>query len=80
MIFKNPEVLNDFLSDTGIIIGEIDPKAYVIAAKRWETYNKRRTLICQTIRELAGWLTHEEADELRQSTAVFSQINAGDWE
>lgn len=34
----------------------------------------------QTIRELAGWLTHEEADELRQSTAVFSQINAGDWE
>jgi hypothetical protein len=34
----------------------------------------------QTIRELAGWLSHEEADELRESVAVFSQIHAGDWE
>jgi hypothetical protein len=34
----------------------------------------------QMIRELAGWLTHEEADELRQSVEFFSQINEGDWE
>ena len=34
----------------------------------------------QLIRELAGWLTHEEADDLRQSVEVFSQINEGDWE
>ena len=34
----------------------------------------------QTIRELAGWLTHEEAHELRQSVEVFNQINEGDWE
>lgn len=34
----------------------------------------------QTIRELAGWLTHEEAVELRQSVEVFGQINEGDWE
>lgn len=34
----------------------------------------------QLIRELAGWLTHEEACELRQSVEVFSQINEGDWE
>ena len=47
LIFNNSELLNNFLSDTGIIIGEIDPKAYVIAAKRWNTYNKRRILICQ---------------------------------
>jgi hypothetical protein len=34
----------------------------------------------QTIRDLAGWLTHEEASELRQSVEVFSQINEGDWD
>jgi predicted transcriptional regulator len=34
----------------------------------------------QLIRELAGWLTHEEAAELRKSVEVFSQINQGDWE
>ena len=34
----------------------------------------------QVIRELAGWLTHEEARELRQAVEVFSQINEGDCE
>ena len=34
----------------------------------------------QTIRELAGWLTAEEADELRKSVDVFSRIHEGDWE
>ncbi len=34
----------------------------------------------QTVRELAGWLSHEEAHELRESVAVFGQIYAGDWE
>ena len=33
----------------------------------------------KTIRQLAGWLTHEEAEELRTSLAVFNQINEGDW-
>ncbi|MEJ2219251.1 MAG: hypothetical protein P8X80_00385 [Desulfobacterales bacterium] len=27
-----------------------------------------------TIRELAGWLSHEEATELRQAVEVFDQI------
>ena len=31
------------------------------------------------IRELAGWLSKDEAEELRKSTEVFSQINNGDW-
>ncbi len=31
------------------------------------------------IRELAGWLTPEEAKELRTSVEVFNQINEGDW-
>jgi len=34
----------------------------------------------QLIRESAGWLTHEEAYELRQAVEVFSKINEGDWE
>jgi predicted DNA-binding protein len=33
----------------------------------------------ETIRQLAGWLTHEEAEELRKSLDVFDQINEGDW-
>lgn len=33
----------------------------------------------QTIRKLAGWLSHEEADELRRSIDAFNQIGEGDW-
>ena len=33
----------------------------------------------ETIRQLSGWLTHEEAEELRTSMDVFNQINEGDW-
>lgn len=33
----------------------------------------------QSIRDLAGWLSHEEAEELRKSLDTFSQINEGDW-
>ena len=31
------------------------------------------------IRELAGWLSHEEADELRKSLETFNQTDEGDW-
>ena len=34
----------------------------------------------QSIRELAGWLSHEEANELRETLSVFGQISEGDWE
>ncbi|MDH3886046.1 MAG: hypothetical protein OET63_17630 [Desulfobacterales bacterium] len=34
----------------------------------------------QIIRELAGWLSHEEASELREAVDVFSRIHEGDWE
>lgn len=47
LIFSTSKQLNSFLSDTGLIIGDIEPEAYVIAAKRWDKYNKRRVLICQ---------------------------------
>ena len=47
LIFRNSLQLNNFLSDTGIIIGDIEPEAYIIAAKRWDKYNKLRVLTCQ---------------------------------
>ena len=34
----------------------------------------------QTVRELAGWLSTEEAKELRESLRVFNQIQEGDWD
>ena len=34
----------------------------------------------KTIRELAGWLCHEEAEELRKAVGVFHSINQGDWD
>jgi hypothetical protein len=32
------------------------------------------------IREMAGWLTHPEAEELRQSVKIFEQLNEEDWD
>jgi hypothetical protein len=34
----------------------------------------------QVIRELAGWMTHEEAEELRRATKPFNRVNKGDWD
>ncbi len=34
----------------------------------------------QIIRELAGWLPHKEAEELRKAVEVFSTIHQGDWD
>jgi hypothetical protein len=34
----------------------------------------------QVIRELAGWMTHEEAEELRRVTKIFNRVNKGDWD
>ena len=33
----------------------------------------------QIVRELAGWLSHEEAQELREAVEVFDKVNEGDW-
>lgn len=46
LIFRSGGELNDFLKDTGIIIAEMTPQAYVIAAERWGKYTKRRLLMC----------------------------------
>jgi Protein of unknown function (DUF1778) len=34
----------------------------------------------QVVRELAGWMTHEEAEDLRRTTKVFQRVNKGDWD
>ncbi|MBA4394058.1 MAG: hypothetical protein C0407_10940 [Desulfobacca sp.] len=34
----------------------------------------------QIVRETAGWLTHEEAENLRQAVKVFHQVNEEDWD
>jgi len=47
LIFRDDKDLNDFLKDTGIVIAEMKPVAYIIAAKRWHKYNKRRVLMYQ---------------------------------
>ena len=32
------------------------------------------------IRETAGWMAHEEAEELRQAISIFDKIHKGDWD
>lgn len=55
------------ISKTAYILEAIEEKLGVVKNRE------------QTIRELAGWMTHEEAEELRQSLKVFEEIHEGDW-
>lgn len=34
----------------------------------------------QMIRELAGWMSHEEAEALREAVDIFNKVNQGDWD
>ncbi|MCF8039960.1 MAG: hypothetical protein K9K79_11655 [Desulfohalobiaceae bacterium] len=34
----------------------------------------------ENIRQLAGWMPHAEAEELRNAVEVFNEIHEGDWE
>lgn len=31
------------------------------------------------VKDLSGWMDHDEAEKLRSSLQVFDQINEGDW-
>ena len=33
----------------------------------------------QTIRGMAGWLSHNEAEELRSSLEIFNKVDEDDW-
>ena len=56
------------MTKTAVILSAVDEKLGL--AKNRE----------QIIRELAGWLSHEEAAELREAVEVLGQIHEGDWE
>jgi uncharacterized protein (DUF1778 family) len=32
------------------------------------------------IRQFSGWMSHEEAQELRQTMDIFNRVHEGDWE
>ena len=34
----------------------------------------------EIIKKLAGWMAHEEAEELRKAVNVFNNIQQGDWD
>jgi len=55
-------------SKTAYILDAIDEKLGIVR-------NRERT-----IRELAGWMSHDEAEELRSSLRVFDEIHKGDWD
>jgi len=55
-------------SKTAYILDAIDEKLGIVK-------NRERT-----IRELAGWMSHDEAEELRSSLRVFDEIHEGDWD
>ena len=55
-------------SKTAFILEAIDEKLGLVKNRE------------QTVRELAGWMSREEADELRASLNVFNEVNEGDWD
>lgn len=57
LIFDGPDDLKPFLIDTGIVIGDMSPDAYIVAAKRWQTYNERRVLSCHRCGARLGQLS-----------------------
>jgi predicted DNA-binding protein len=59
---------NAGMTKTAVILSAVDEKLGLTKSRE------------QTIRELAGWLSHEDAVELREAVEVFGQIHKGDWE
>ena len=56
------------ITKTAVILSAVDEKLGLTKSRE------------QTIRELAGWLSQEEASELREAVKVFNQVQEGDWE
>ena len=78
VIFKDISELNTFLSDTGIVIGEISKEAYVDAAERWQRYNKRRTLIChQCGKKIGDFICQKCGEMLKIRQHILSDFIIG---
>ncbi|MFB3905751.1 MAG: DUF1778 domain-containing protein [Acidobacteriota bacterium] len=54
-------------SKTAYILEAIDEKLGILKDR------------AQAIRELSGWMSHEEADELRHSVKRFEEVHEEDW-
>ena len=78
LIFSDSKQLNSFLSDTGIIIGDIEPEAYILAAKRWDSYNNRRVFICQRCgKKLEKLICRECDDEIKIRQHILTDFIIG---
>lgn len=53
---------------TAFILEAVDEKLGLVKARE------------QIIRELAGWLSHDEAQELREAVKLFEKVDEGDWD
>jgi len=54
-------------SKTAFILEAIDEKLGITKSRE------------EIIRETAGWLSHEDARELRKSVSVFAEVREEDW-
>ena len=78
LIFRSAKQLNNFISDTGIIVGEIQPQAYILAAKRWYNYNQRRALICQSCgKRLEKLICKKCGDEIKIRQHILTDFIIG---
>jgi predicted nucleic acid-binding protein len=78
LIFRNESDLNGFLADTGIVVGEISAGAYTVAAKRWDTYNKRRVLLCHRCgAKLVKWACDQCGSPIKIRQHVLSDFLIG---
>ena len=78
LIFSDSKQLNSFLNDTGIIIGDIEPEAYILATKRWDSYNKRRVFICQRCgKKLEKLICRESDDEIKIRQHILTDFIIG---
>jgi hypothetical protein len=78
LIFRDSKQLISFLSDTGIIIGDIEQEVYILAAKRWENYNKRRVFICQRCgKKLEKLICRECDDEIKIRQHILTDFIIG---
>ena len=70
-----PTKKEDMIRKAAIKAGKIK-SAFIL-----ETVDEKLDLVKnreKQIRELAGWLSHDEAEELRKATEVFNQVNERD--
>ena len=78
LVFSTSKQLNTFLSDTGLIIGDIEPEAYILAAKRWDKYNKRRVLVCQNCgKKIAKLICTKCSEEIRIKQHILTDFIIG---